>query len=838
MTTPHNVVHLDTQRGTRSDGVKLPVVVIKLRDKCARHLQKMLNQMFDQIDDTLFGRAERSETNNEQVLFFDAMRELRLKKGQIVGLCVQGLTEDFRFLSATGKRKAEVLFDSDSLSLIQHDVLEEQVAFDNMVKRARSATLRDLEHLTLRLDAVIPGARVEEANNPLGPDRLVVNFGKACSCIEIDIKPRLVLFKLFEKQVLAQLKGIYEAANKYLIEQGVMPDLRSVTPASRQAAGHRPIYQSGQVIDSATGNVQEPMREDTFEILRQLLGGRHGTAGAGATGYAGASGYTGAGSFADAGVAAGVAMGDADRSGLPIIPQQALVGLLSGLQQRAMPVQGCNTPLDYRGLIESVLDTGQDTRSRQLGPLDQDVMNLVSMLFEYILSDRNLHPQVKALIGRLQIPVLKVAILDRTFFSKSGHSARRLLNELASNAIGWTESSDGAADPFLEKLESIVTVLIRDFDADLTLFDTILEDFLVFADSEKKRRRLVEQRTRDAEMGKAKSEVARKLVQDELNRLLTGYSVPALTLNILHQGWSSYLVLIYLKGGRDSAEWQAALQTAEGLIIGTALGESLEALEMATLTELVRHLGEGLRQSAFQPFEQDKLLRKVDSLLMETSQARIASSIDLGEDFLHFDEGKGGAALIVETLEITTSIAPLPEASAWDDSACDDAALITVTPGGEVGLDKSPVVEAPMVEAPVFEAPSTSALLPEDRAPAAATICLVTQALEALSPAETLEGESARELVSSLGVGCWVEIRESEDKRYRAKLAAIIQTTGKYIFVNRMGVKVTEKSRMSLALSLKRKEIVLLDDSHLFDRALEAVIGNLRNQKGNATADV
>ena len=58
----------------------------------------------------------------------------------------------------------------------------------------------------------------------------------------------------------------------------------------------------------------------------------------------------------------------------------------------------------------------------------------------------------------------------------------------------------------------------------------------------------------------------------------------------------------------------------------------------------------------------------------------------------------------------------------------------------------------------------------------------------------------------------------------------MIKPTGKYIFVNRTGMKVLE-TRMGLASEFQRGAIRLLNDTLLFDRALESVIGNLRKLK-------
>ena len=86
--------------------------------------------------------------------------------------------------------------------------------------------------------------------------------------------------------------------------------------------------------------------------------------------------------------------------------------------------------------------------------------------------------------------------------------------------------------------------------------------------------------------------------------------------------------------------------------------------------------------------------------------------------------------------------------------------------------------------------------------------------------------------VLRLSPGCWFEFK-SEEQPERCKLAAIIKATGKYIFVNRSGVKVAEKTKSGLAVELKRGTVQVLNDGLLFDRALESVIGSLRGRSHN-----
>lgn len=102
----------------------------------------------------------------------------------------------------------------------------------------------------------------------------------------------------------------------------------------------------------------------------------------------------------------------------------------------------------------------------------------------------------------------------------------------------------------------------------------------------------------------------------------------------------------------------------------------------------------------------------------------------------------------------------------------------------------------------------------------------------AVEPEEVFaEDDESLRKVDELRVGSWVEIQEDEEHKLRCKLAAVIRPSGRYIFVNRTGMKVLEKTRMSLAVEFRRNAVRLLDDALLFDRALESVIGNLRRLK-------
>ena len=199
---------------------------------------------------------------------------------------------------------------------------------------------------------------------------------------------------------------------------------------------------------------------------------------------------------------------------------------------------------------------------------------------------------------------------------------------------------------------------------------------------------------------------------------------------------------------------------------------------------LLKSLREGLTSAAFDPFSTSEFFSQLESLHVQAFQR-------------------------FKRPEPEPVVADIAEP---DAPIAADAALVVDLPELELEAAAEAPAMVEVVEEIILLAPG------ESRAPEP----------EASLP----EGDEALDQVDNLRVGSWVEFQEDEDHKVRCKLAAIIKPTGKYIFVNRTGMKVLEKTRMGLAVEFRRGAIRLLDDALLFDRALESVIGNLRKLKG------
>ncbi|WP_027329636.1 DUF1631 domain-containing protein [Marinimicrobium agarilyticum] len=785
-----NVVPLNPERRQAPAGVslaRLPAAMHSVRDKARQQLQSLLRELFDRADDSLFELADQATSNQEQNLYFDSMREVRLQRRGIEQRFFHRLDQGFAGLldpnAAPKRREPDDEVSLDELTLVQNDELEQLVATEGMVNKANEQFAEPLQHLTLRMDQLVP-VKVYQKNNPVGADAICTSFTESADALKIDVKAKLVLFKLFDKWVVSELGKLYQALNQQLIDANILPSLKAGAPvgkARRSASAQRASQERASRDEEAN---------QVLHTLRDLLSSRQ-------EGHA-----EGEGSSASTGGSSGEELNTQD-----------LVQLLSQAQQRDWgATQPGSNPVNVQQLLRGLVE---DNRRQSLNQVDEDVINLVSMMFEFILDDRNLASPMKAMLGRLQIPLVKVAIADKTFFSKGGHPARRLLNELAMAALGWQDTGEEGRrkDTLYQKMEQIVQTLLSEFESDVGIFDQMLLEFRTYQEKERRRAKILEQRTLDAEDGKARAERARAEVDAALMQLTRGKALEPAAQQLLQDAWAKVLFIICLKQGTESDDWADALETAKRLVWSATAPMDRDNRQklLKLVPELLPRLRSGLESIAYNPYDMTQLFKQLEKLHL--ARLRVAAKPAPSETKQAPEAPVRREAERPPTPSSRTVEEPSPEKTVASEAEPVFQVVDEPTTESASGGKSSPEPQTgPETSAPAIEASALSQAQPPQDEP--------------LSPSDPHLA-----LVANLTQGSWFEMQDSQGQTYRCRLAAMIKPTGKYIFVNRSGMKVAEETREGLALALKSGRLRILDDGMLFDRALEAVIGNLRSTR-------
>ena len=703
-------------QGGRDDS-SLPDEIRQVRDTVTPGLCDLLGGTLDAIDDALFELANGARSNNDQNRYFETMREIRIKRKGIEKQFREALANLFR--KPPGSNAGEThdppqSVDADSLSLVDNDDLEEQVAINAMVTKATISFQGPLLQLQTRLTALYPDHDLAHPVNPLAPEHLCGAFRQACSDLDIQIRERLILLKHFDRYLLASLGIVLDEANRILIQAGVIPDFRY---EAHTRASQPPGYRSEQ-------EVSDEAREFLSSISSMMSGYRRYSTDA---------------------------MGNAPSDAFHIVSKRELYDLLSGIPQpqpRSDLSQGAPDRPDLRGLVGELLERQSRTQGNQaaLETMDEDLINLVALLFEFILDDRNLSPPIQALISRLQIPVLKVVVRDRSFISNPSHPARKLLNALARAGIGWNDHSEKNRDRLYNEIHRVVQRILGEFDGDITLFETLYDEFEQFLQRETRKATLVEQRTRESERGRIKSRRAQETVDQVLRERLAGRDVPEQVQQLLTQGWSRVMFLAYLRDDNEH-RWGHTVRVVDDLLWCLRPQAESDGREqwVRLVPTLIKTIRAGLEEVSYNASRLDETMT---GLKRELTQAfRRQALAEAAED------------------------GPPPE----------------------------PVIQTAVKQSQAFE----DAAMAEHY--------------------ETLE---------TISIGDWVEFHLVNGTHFRCKLSAVIEDADSFVFVNRMGLKVAEKSRSELAHELRRGRMALLEQGALIDRALHAVVGSLNRKAG------
>jgi len=712
----------------------LPEPLKKVRAQACKQLAGMLANMFDNTDDALFELADKAINSDDQTMYFDSMRKVRIQRQTMESLFARSLQDNFKiFQRSVTTEQQGGSEESDAFSLMQDDEMEESVAIRGMVSKINTLFGCSLPQLVQRMDFLAAQVSIDDGNNPIGPAKLSESFQYACQELSLNIRAKLMIYKLFEKHVLEELGELYFSANESLVASGVLPKLKAVKKIASKDK-ERKSRENTENLESSEKAAAD--QNEVFSQLRDLLANRPAQP-------QGGSNYL---PVADSG---------------PVISQAELVRMLSTVQQKNDVVTDGSqaVSIDVRQALHTIINSNGSAMPQAVSRVDDDSMNLVSMLFEYILDDHSLPVTMKALLGRLQIPMLKVALLDKSFFSRGAHPARKLLNKLASAALRWNEPADVSRDVLYNKINDIVVSILDDFESNVEIFTHLLDDFSQFVGKEKRRSALIEQRTRDAEEGLGKTLRARADVGHLINEKAAGRTLPSVVVELLREGWSNYLFLLYVKQGTEDPAWKAAVQVVDELVWSVdrsaRLGRPAELLKM--IPSLLGRLRKGLSSISFSKRRMRELFEELENEHLECLKGQ-KSGVEVSVE-----------AIAKETTEKPDNVAPI-------------------------------ILETPVLEP--FE--------------------------------EEVSGATDDEfvaMVDSMAVGAWLECHNDKGEKSRCKLAAIIRASGKYIFVNRVGIKVAEHTRSSLIEEAQAGEIHMLDNALLFDRALESVIGHLREMK-------
>ena len=590
--------------GQRAFPRRVRVLLEGVLDFVSDEVDRGIATMLGELEQQLFKLAEQARSNNLQKGFFDALREVKRGRADLAPRFLLGLESALASINDPNKSTTvppkERRF--SELSLVEDVVMDETVALNEIANRTEIRNSLPLFLLGQRFGVLAGRPAFDTETLPIGPHSLVNILRDAVGCLDLNSEYRLLMYKQFDRSVMQFLAPMYEAVNGYLIRERVLPHLTYVpvrnNPGARPAttpppAGAKPAAvkpsreapppPSGAAAPSspaasaaypaaAPGEPHEHAgprpftawpgtpeaatethaRQDTemFDVLRQLLAGRRSLLG------------KLGGAKAPSGPTQPVQPASAD-------DVQKMLGVLQAKPVKPLVVDGKPQARSIGHLKQDLLaQLRQVTPAGKAPALEEehsDTIDLVGMLFDHIMKDLRPSTASANLLGKLQVPLLRVALNDKAFFTRRQHPARQMLNTIAESGMYWS-GEDEADRSLVDKMNSLVDRVTQEFSGDMTLFDSLLGDLGQHMQTQVRKAEVAERRHVEAARGKERLELARLRAAEAVDAKLAGKRVPKFLHTLLGQAWTDVLALSLLRGGEQSESFQHQLHLAERLI--------------------------------------------------------------------------------------------------------------------------------------------------------------------------------------------------------------------------------------------------------------------------------
>ncbi|HVF35530.1 MAG TPA: DUF1631 domain-containing protein [Candidatus Saccharimonadia bacterium] len=611
----------DLQKKILDFGVRRPVVLSprgaeilrKVQALTQHRMETVASSVFQQVDDALFDYADRAGASGAQQQFFDGMREIRRKRKEMEDRFRSQIDVAFtdyaagRKLAATGA-PAELSEGEPTLALLDESELEESLALTSMAQRAEQHVGQQLHDLNRRLASLFGREEADELT-PVSPRVICQAFVSAVRELDVSVQIRVILLKLLERQLVTAQESTCDDANRLLVEAGVLPTLRHRPSPRKEEQVPGSAMPGIPLAETSTKAVATEIAQEVYAQLQGLLAARraasHGL-------------YSPSGMFSE-----------------PELSGDELLHALTLLQSESNKI-GVAPVATARELKQAVVAQASRIagaqRSQRMRSNDEDAIDLVGMLFEFLIEDRQLPNPIQSMLTRLQLPFLRAALLDRQLFSHKAHPARRLLDALADAGVGWSENADKDQRLF-NKMHEVVETLLGEFSDDVAVFDRLNEDFSGFVTTHKRRAELAEQRAAEAARGREKLEAARHEAARVAGRALNHKGLPEIVREVLSGPWTKYLEIVHARRGPESPEWRAATKLVDDLVWSvdreTVLSESKHWAAM--LPSIDATLKQGLGAVGFHEADTHRVLAKLrETYAGVMESARMGGSASVG----------------------------------------------------------------------------------------------------------------------------------------------------------------------------------------------------------------
>lgn len=566
---------------------RIKALLVAVRVPIEEWMVALVAQSLDDTEQQFFRNAEQSRSNIDQQRWFDALREVRRGRPDIAPRFLVAFETALMRPPARDTRQSPEPLAAADLGLVHQDEFEAGLILEDGASRAEVRMHEALYALAHRFGVIWECPPLAVPDVPVGPRAINHAFAAAIADLRLEPEAKQILLRVYDRFALQGIGELLDSINALLVRQRVLPNFGGYsarrpeagssatatataedTPAAEAAASQKPSAEKPTDAQPATARATSsaaqaesspplPSDEDRvawtaadqarFEDLLAALAAMRRPAGQPAPPRPGAH---------------AVEVGSEDL--------QTVLAHLQSLPNQAQLVAGRRVPRNVGHVRQAMLDHVAQSLPAGSQPVlrrkDEDVLDLMEAFLGSLQQEMPGGPVMERVLTRLQVPLVRLALDDQTFFTRSDHPARQLLGAMADVSQSCFED-DPDGRRMLERLGAIGDRISAEYQQGVSLFQQLFGDLTTHVRMVQRRAEAAERRQVEAARGRERLALARRAADSALADRIADRAPDELLRSTLEHAWADVLALTLLRHGAESEVYRQRLLVVERLLI-------------------------------------------------------------------------------------------------------------------------------------------------------------------------------------------------------------------------------------------------------------------------------
>ena len=558
----------------------------KLKTVFFQHFKQSVDDCCRRID-VEFGLQlgkNREKITKEQ--YIKSLEYLRAVRDDIEHNYLSKVNQSFDgdYQNAVNSQKEQL--DFTKVALVSDDAVKENHAITAIIRLCEQAFQKELAGLNKYL-AIQQGKQViADSQNPMSPERLVRALVEVVKPLRLNANGRIALYKAFAAHVFNQLGLIY----RELIKECEIANSKQLYVVEDIKERVEPAYTNAEQPSAAFELLQKKLELWRLAHFPSIYDSISAT---------GSSFYE----HFEIQNALQVLQLDGNDSGPGEKKQSLKWQVLKKLEKLSFSV-------DVKSLAKH----------------DEDLLDLVALIFDEIKRDKVLEDAIKATVLRLEIPMASASLGKYSIFTGENSPVRQLLDDLF--AAGMFLNADEHDDRLIqERIESAVKKLTKSSGFEFSGWMVEAGEFSDYLDKQKQRTQDVEKNARQFMINKQALESSRKIVLTMIENSIMGKALPATIVEFLRNVWANVLLAAYTDKDEQPEQWQKSVQAMDDLIISVMppADDKERKQILKLLPGLIAELRNGLKQISYDKSAQSRFFKDLavwHIILMDKKEAK------------------------------------------------------------------------------------------------------------------------------------------------------------------------------------------------------------------------